>query len=184
MQLSKKLQEIVDSNSRDRQSLFDSVSGLSAAQLEYRPADGEWSIEDILHHLAISDEANFRLVSMMLKQAEEKGLPADPTPDQSVSNSLDDLKQALEQKVKAPDLVAPKSQLPAAESLARLEASRAKLNEAIERLASYDLGQLRWPHPFLGDLNLYQWLMMAGRHESRHAAQIARVKADPGFPET
>lgn len=182
MQLSKKLQEIVDSNSRDRQSLLDSVSGLSAAQLEYRPADGEWSIEDILHHLAISDEANIKLTSMMLKQAEEKKLPADPTPDESVLDSLDSLKGRLAQRVKAPDRVAPRSHLPAAESLARLEASRTKLTDAIEQLASYDLAQLSWPHPLLGDLNLYQWLMMAGRHESRHTAQIDRIKSGPEFP--
>ncbi|HKY05618.1 MAG TPA: DinB family protein [Blastocatellia bacterium] len=182
MQLSRKLQEIVDSNARDRRSLFDSVSGLSASQLGYRPSDGEWSIEDILHHLAISDEANIKLASIMLRQAEEKNLPADPTPDESVLNSLDSLKEGLAQKVKAPDRVAPRSHLPAAESLARLEASRTKLNDAIERLASYDLDQLRWPHPFLGDLNLYQWLMMAGRHESRHTAQIDRIKSAPEFP--
>src|SRR5256885_11481610 len=89
MELSKKLQEIVDAISKSRQALLDTVSGLSEAQLDYKTAEGQWSISDILHHLALTDEANAKLTSRMLKQAETFNLPPDPPPDGSELNSLD-----------------------------------------------------------------------------------------------
>ena len=33
------------------------------------------------------------------------------------------------------------------------------------------------PHPRLGTLDMYQWLVFLGRHESRHLAQIERTIA-------
>jgi hypothetical protein len=182
MQLSRKLQEVVEAVSSDREALTEAVAGLSDNQLDYKPAEGDWSISDLLHHLALSDEANVKLTGVMLKQAEEKKLPPDPSPDESVLGCLDGFTETLGAKVKAPDRVAPRSHLPAPESLARLSASREQLMKSLAQLAAYDLSLLTWPHPFLGPLNMYQWLMMAGRHERRHTAQIERIKSSPGFP--
>lgn len=182
MQLPRKLQEIIDSISSDRQALTEAVSGLSDDQLDYKPAEDQWSISDLLHHLALSDESNVKLAGMMIKQAEEKKLPEDPAPEGSVLDSLDSYTDTLRTSVKAPERVAPRSHLPAEQSLARLKASRASLIDYVEQLARYDLSQLTWPHPFLGPLNMYQWLMMAGRHESRHTAQIHKIRSAPDFP--
>lgn len=182
MQLPRKLQEIADKISGEREALFQSVSDLTEQQLDYKATDDGWSISDVLHHLALSDEANVKLASLMLKQAEEKSLPPDPAPDASMLACLDHLTEPLNTKVKAPDRVAPRSHLPAEQSIARLKASREKLMSALEQLGQYDIGQLTFPHPFLGDLNTYQWLMMAGRHESRHVAQINKIRSDAAFP--
>ena len=184
MQASRKIQEVLDQISNQRQGLLDASSGLSDAQLDYKPSEAEWSISDILHHMALTDEANAKLAANMLKQASEKTLPADPTPEGSVLASLDEFmpKLATAGRVQAPDRVAPRSHLPAAESIARLEVSRDKVVAAWERLSEYDVSGLTFPHPLLGDLNGYQWLIIAGRHESRHTDQIGRIKADPGFP--
>ena len=38
------------------------------------------------------------------------------------------------------------------------------------------------PHPFLGDLDCYQWLLFMGLHCERHVRQMEEVKADMGFP--
>lgn len=180
--LTRKLQELINQIADERRLLLEAVTALSDAQLDYRPGEGGWSISDILHHLSLSDEANVKLSSIMLKQAAEKNLPPDGSPEASVLRSLDGLNGRLNTRVKAPDRVAPRSHLPAAQSLARLNASRQKLLDVVEELSRYDLAQLSWPHPFLGDLNLYQWLIMAGKHESRHTRQIGRIKADPLFP--
>ena len=185
MQASKKIQEVLDQISTQRQGLLDASSGLSETQLDYKPSEGEWSISDILHHMALSDEANAKLAANMLKQASERTLPADATPESSVLHSLDEFmpKLATAGRVQAPDRVAPRSHLPAAESIARLGASREKVVAAWQRLSEYDVTGVTFPHPLLGDLNAYQWLIIAGRHESRHTDQIARIKADPGFPD-
>ena len=183
MQASKKLQEVLDQISNQRQGLLDASSGLSEAQLDYKPAEGEWSISDILHHMALTDEATAKLTANMLKQAVEKNLPVDPSPEASVLGSLDEFTPKIAGgKFQAPERVAPRSHIASSESIARLKTSRESVVATLEQLAAYDLTALTYPHPALGPLNGYQWLIIAGKHESRHAAQIARIKADPGFP--
>ena len=184
MALSKKTQELVDAISRFRESLLKHVSGLSEAQLSYKPEDGEWSLSDILHHLALTDEANGKLTSRALKHAAERNVPPDPTPDESVLTCLDEPAARISNvKATAPDFVRPQSHLSATESLTRLAASRERMVQAIEQLSQYDLTQLKYPHPVLGDLDMYQWILIAGGHEGRHVGQIKRIKAEAGFPQ-
>jgi len=183
MPVTKKVQELVDVVTRYRQALLDEVSALSESQLDYKPGDDQWSINDILHHLALTDEANLKLTLRALKQAEAMNLPGDPTPDESALNCLDGFMGALNNtRAQAPGFVEPQSHLPAQESIARLKASREKMVESIERLAAYDLSQLKYKHPLLGELDMYQWILIAGGHERRHTSQIGRIKAETGFP--
>lgn len=183
MPLSKKMQELVGAITHHRQSLLDSVSALSAAQLAFKPGESAWAINDILHHLALTDEANAKLAARALKHATERSLPADPTPDGSVLNCLDEaLAPIRNTRAQAPEFVTPHDHLPADDAIARLQASRARMLESVEQLGSYDLTQLKYPHPLLGELDMYQWLLIAGGHEGRHVAQIGRIKAAAGFP--
>ncbi len=180
--MTKKIQELADKISGYRETLLGSITGLSEAQINFKPAEDQWAIADILHHLALADEANVRLSGLFLKQIEEQSTPADPSADESVLDCMDKFRDNLNVKAKAPGRVAPLSHLPSEESLGRLAASRAKLIEAMNSLAAYDLSLVSFPHPLLGPLNGYQWLMIAGLHESRHAAQIERIKSSEGFP--
>jgi DinB superfamily len=184
MPVSKKIQEIVDSVTGHRQALIDSISGLSEAQLDYKPEEGKWAISDILHHLALTDEANLKLISRMVKQATALNVPPDPTPDGSEINCLAPHADTIRNtKAEAPEFVRPQSHEPAEKSLARLEESRKRFMELVEQLGRYDLTQLKYPHPLLGEMNMYQWLVIAGGHERRHAGQIERIKSQPGFPQ-
>lgn len=183
MPLTHKLQELVQSISRQREKLLNSVSGLSDAQLNYKPSESPWSICDIVHHLALTDEANAKLISNLLKRSRAENIPPDPSPDDSELHSADDVfARMAEPKFQAPDFVAPRSHLPVDESLGRLKSSRARMLEAIEQLSTLDLSKLTYPHPFAGDLTAYQWILIAGGHESRHTEQINRMKALPEFP--
>ena len=183
MTLSRKVQEIVDQISDNRETMLQSISGLSDAQLNYKPEGDPWSICDIVHHLALTDEANAKLMSNLLKRARDENVPPDPSPDSSELHSADDVfARVAEAKFQAPPFVAPQSHLPVEDSLARLKASRERVLEAIDQLASFDLSQLTHPHPFAGDLNGHQWMLLAGGHEQRHTAQIKRMKLRPDFP--
>ncbi len=183
MPVSKKLQEIQDSITEDRQVLINAVSGLSSNQLDYKRAEDQWSISDILHHLALTGEASAKLGVFMLKQAEEMNVPPDPTPDQSVLDCLDSFGQKIRgMKAQAPDRVVPRSQITVEESLAKLDQSRQEMLAEFEQLSKYDLTHLVRPHPVGGDFHMYQWLLIAGRHERRHVGQIEKIKASPDFP--
>ncbi|MFY9556696.1 MAG: DinB family protein [Blastocatellia bacterium] len=181
--MSKKVQEITDRISRGRQKLLESISNLSEAQLNDKSEGSAWSICDIVHHLALTDEANAKLMFNLLKRARAENLQPDPSPDGSELHSADEVfTRMAEPKFQAPKFVEPQSHLPVEESLARLKASRANMLEAVDQLAEYDLSQLTFPHPFAGPLNAYQWMLMAGMHEYRHTEQINRIKAQSGFP--
>ena len=183
MPLSKKVQELIGALTQHRQALLDSVAGLSEAQFAYQPDDAAWTINDILHHLALTDEANAKLTSRALKHAQERDVSADPTPDASKLNCLDEaLAPIRNTRAQAPEFVTPHDHLPVDQSLARLKDSRARMLEGVERLADYDLMQLKYPHPILGELDMYQWILIAGGHEGRHVAQIGRIKAAAGYP--
>ena len=184
MPLSKKLQELVDRIARNREKLFQSISGLSAAQFNHKSGENTWSICDVLNHVSLVDEANAKLTSNMVKRARADNLSSDPSPDASELHSMDDIFARIDSsKFQAPDFVAPHAHSSVEESLARLKTSRERMLANVEQLDGFDLSELTYPHPVAGPLNTYQWVLMAGAHENRHAEQINRMKAEPGFPE-
>ena len=184
MPLSKKLQELVDRISRQREKLLQSVSGLSDAQLNHKSDETAWSISEILNHVSLVDEANAKLTSNMVKRARADSVPSDPSPEASVIHSMDDILARMSAaKLQAPEFVAPRSPSSVDESLAKLKASRERMLANVGQLDGLDLSGLTYPHPFGEPLNTYQWVLVAGAHEFRHAEQINRIKLQSGFPE-
>lgn len=151
--------------------------------MDYRPAEDTWSVADVLHHLTLSHEATAKLMSIMLRRAREESVPRDPDPDRSVLTSIDDVVPAADEgKATAPDRVTPRSYLAPDEALARLEASRRRLQETVAELSEFDLHGVTFQHPFFGELDAYQWLLVTGWHERRHTKQIERLQASAGYP--
>lgn len=182
MPLTQKLRELVESISSDREKLLSSISGLSDAQLNHS-TDNTWSICDVLHHVALTDEANAKLTSNLLKRARAEQPPADSSPEGSELQSIDEILAVMKvSKFQAPEFVNPKSEATVEESLAKLKTSRERMLANLEQLDGLDLSGLTFPHPFAGPLNAYQWVLIAGAHEARHAAQIERMKAASNFP--
>ena len=183
MPLTHKLQELVDRISHQRAKLLESISGLSDVQLNHKSAEDAWSISDVVHHVSRTDEANAKLTSNMLKRARTEQPPRDDSPDGSEIRSMDEVFARMgAAKFQAPEFVAPHPHAPIEESLSTLRTSRERMLANVEQLDGFDLRGLTHPHPFAGPLNAYQWILMAGAHEARHAEQIERMKAQPGFP--
>ena len=183
MPSSKKLQELIDRISHQRAKLLESISGLSDAQLNHKSAEDAWSISNVVHHVSRVDEANAKLTSKMLKRALTEQLPRDDSPDSSEIRALDEVFARMgAAKFQAPEFVAPHPHAPIEESLSTLKTSRERMLANVEQLDGFDLRVLTHPHPFAGPLNAYQWILMAGAHEARHAEQINRMKALPDFP--
>jgi hypothetical protein len=139
-------------------------------------------VSDVLNHVSLTDEANAKLTSNMLKRA--SNLLRDPSPEASVIHCMDEIFVRMNAaKFQAPEFVTPHPHAPVDESLARLKASRERMLTNVDQLDGYDLSELTYPHPFAGPLNAYQWILMAGAHEARHAEQINRMKSQAGFPQ-
>jgi hypothetical protein len=181
--LSPKLKEIVEAISRDRRELVSSVEALGPEQTDFRPEPGAWSIDDVLHHLALSEEASAKLMSLLHERAVKDSIGTDPSPETSLLRSIDELVEAASgRKTRAPDRVTPLSKVEAPAALARLESARRRILESLETLSNFDGAKLTYRHPFFGELDLYQWLLVGSWHERRHARQIERIKESSGFP--
>ena len=175
--------EIFDSINETRGRLGERLSGLSPAQENFRPAPDDWSIAEIIEHLAILEERLLGLLTMMAKKAESagEGRAADDgyrfkpvSLDQIVARSR-------QEKYVAPEQVRPRGGIPVKDSLERLRQSRNGLQALRPRLETADLSGARYPHPAFGPLDAYQWLVMIGVHEDRHLRQIEALMARPEY---
>ena len=173
--LSPKLQRIAATLDEKRAALLEGVAGLSEAQLVQRPAEGQWSVGEVLDHLYRIEQSVARLFEKLVARAREKGLAADEAPDAVVTFDQ------FEARVTGRKLVAPEGMQPAAglDSTAlhqNLRDSRVRLLEAVAEAAPFDLSGLVFPHPILGRLNLYEWLLFVAYHEAHHLRQIQHIR--------
>lgn len=158
-----------------------SVTNLTKTQENFRPAPDRWTIAENVEHISTVNNGFLRLTYKLLKQAE-----ADPKPVktdlQLPSLTMTDDGKLKPGKWEAPEMVRPKGEVSAADSI---EKNRQTINDLFalkSRLEAVDLSELSWPHPILGQLSLYQWFLLLGEHEERHRLQIEAIKLSPGFP--
>jgi len=59
--------------------------------------------------------------------------------------------------------------------LAELRAARERTLAFLEETEKRDLRAYRWPHAFLGVLNVYEWIEMIAAHELRHSKQMREI---------
>jgi hypothetical protein len=69
----------------------------------------------------------------------------------------------------------PSGGLDAGAAWAALAETRRILREVLLAADGLALSDLVLPHPRLGPLNVYQWVVFVGAHEGRHAAQVREV---------
>jgi hypothetical protein len=163
------LQELAES----RKELFAVVHALPSSVREAPLPEGQWTLAQILEHLCIVEDAGGRLVSKLMKQAQEAG--SFETDSSSVLHSLDSFAIGdTSRRIEAPPQVIPTGEQSIADSIERLQAIRERLVTAVIQGSGLALGTVSHPHPLFGPLTGYQWLLVMSMHERRHVAQIQR----------
>lgn len=171
-----RLAELVDDLQRSRRALHACVAALSDAQRDAAPVGESWSVAQIVEHLAIVEGQVGRLLSNLIKEAEATG--ERETETTSVLTSLDQFGVDVPTvRIPAPDRVQPKDGLSAHDALVRLDAVRDQLLRVIPRASGLPLANVSFPHPALGPLNGYEWILLIAQHERRHTRQIEAVAA-------
>lgn len=167
--------EIMSALDETRERLYRRAESLDAARENFRAAPDGWSTAEVFEHLSIIEGQMVQLLGMLLKKAEASGgARAEGAPFAPVS--IDELaKQVSGVKLQAPEEVRLKGGVSLAESLARLRQSREALRRIAARLERVDASGARYPHPFLGPLNAYQWLLFIAGHEERHLGQVEKL---------
>ena len=154
------------------------VEPLSQRQADWKPAEREWSVGEIVHHLMIAEIATGKLTTKLTREAEAAGaavpFPSDLTdfPSLAVSPAAGE----------APPVVWPEHGKPIGDLIADMKATRERSRQSIEKLGRIDPRPLVFKHFRLGDLNLAQWWKLQAQHDALHLAQIRDVMGAPGFP--
>jgi hypothetical protein len=161
-----------------RERLLRGPRSLTPEQLDYKPAPDRWSVGEILEHLAVAE-------GRLLPRIEEvlRGSP-DPTKRSAWEGRDEALLQSVASRaprVHAPDHIQPAGRWRGEELFGQLEAVRQHTSEFAATTNS-DLRRYFYPHPVLGELDCYQWLLITGAHFERHRAQVEEVMADRNFP--
>ena len=190
--------DIYAANDTVRRRLTARVENLSEAQQNFRPAEGAWSIAEIMDHLSIIERNMVQLIGMLLKKsdgaaaainagdaggagdgdAQTAAAVAPPFQPFSLDSFVDQIRDV---KLTAPERVRPGGNVTLADALAALGRTRAEIEAMRPRLERADLGAATYPHPAFGELNTAQWLAFISEHEARHLRQIENLMAAPGF---
>ena len=172
-----RLQEVLDYAERTRLTLVDMISPLSPDQWEARAATGGWSVRDIVGHLHLVEDSSVRALFRSFRTARDGGLVKEADVE-SVLRSLDWSRLwEVVKPVQAPPFTTPSDEPTPAVLLERLRHSREGLRKWTAEADGFALASVSFPHPALGTLNLYQWVLMIGQHERRHLTQIELILA-------
>ena len=179
MELPKVIEAIWNDMQATRAQVLKEATHLSQRQADWRPAESEWSVGEIVHHLTIAETHTGKLTTKLVREAEAAGALAPYPADLA---AVDPLPPTGPEPAQAPPVVWPEHGRALPELLADMKAVRERSRTSIEKIATLDPRRLAFKHFRLGDLNIAQWWMLQAQHDGTHHQQIRDVKAAPGFP--
>lgn len=171
-------QRAIESLNSTKQVLLDAVAGVSDNQAHWRPAADRWSILEYVEHLAIADDELIALVRRCL--------------DTPAHHETEEERRERQNKIRAtpiprgvnraPEVMRPKARFASlGEAVAAFLAARERTLE-FARTTQEDLRSHFSPHPVLGPMDGYQWLVGNAHHVETHAGHIRELRSLPGFP--
>ena len=153
------------------------LTGLSDAQLNFRAAEGRWTIAEVAEHITVVESALMGMFSapMAAKTLKCEDVPriADTALILAITNRM--------QKFQAPEQVRPNGRWKTREDLlASFEKTRAATVEYVTANKA-DLRSTFVQSP-MGTIDSFQGILFLTGHSERHLLQLKEVKADPNYP--
>ncbi len=157
-----------------------SIAGLSDKQWRFKPAPDRWSVAEVSEHIAVSE-------SMILGYVQKQIVTSAATPEKRAEIRVTDqqiltLVPDRSHKAQAPEFLKPTNRWATREELIKSFEDSRKATMDYVRTTNDDLRDHFGPHPMLGTMDAYQWILLISAHSERHTKQIEEVKADPNFP--
>ena len=153
------------------------LTGLSDAQLNFRAAEGRWTIGEIAEHIIVVENA--------LRGFVDGGMKA-PVPACKDEFRIQDVAVILtitnrQQKFQAPEAVRPNGRWKTVpDLLANFDTTRKTSIDYMKNMKE-DMRSHFVPMP-LGKLDAFQSFLFMIGHSERHLAQLKEVKADANYP--
>jgi hypothetical protein len=170
-------EEVLNYLDQTRKELRAAVDSVPANARNTQPAADQWSVAQVLDHLAIVHGRVAAGVGKWIAVARGTGLGPE-TATTSVLNTIP-TERILDRsrKVQAPEAILPRTDVDAETAWTELEQAHEKLRTALLSGDGLALEQVIQPHPVLGPLNMYQWVLFNGSHEARHTLQVREIGA-------
>jgi DinB superfamily len=163
-----------------RKMFLDAVAGLTPAQWNFKASPEKWSIAECAEHIAVSESYIFGAVEKLLAgpSATPEVLEKTKGKDEAVVKMVPDRSA----KFQAPEPIKPKKlSSDPSEYVEKFKASRDAHIAYVEKTGD-SMRDKVMPHPAMGPLDAYQWLLLVSAHCERHTLQILEVKAAAGYP--
>lgn len=174
-----RIEELLEHLDETRAALTDAVAHVAPMHRGARPVSGGWSAGEVLDHVHRVESSYTRLLTKRVGDARARG-HEDETETSSILGTVDSrMLTDRSRRIEAPGLVVPREGATVEEGLAALEGSRAALRAALVDASGLALGTITHQHPFFGTLNMYQWGVVLGFHDLRHAEQIRELAGGP-----
>lgn len=153
------------------------LTGISDAQLNFRSAEGRWTIAEIAEHITVVENALF---GGLTAPGAAKPLKCEDVP-RIADTALVLAITNRSQKFTAPEQVRPNGRWKTREDLiANFEKTRAATVEYVKANKA-DLRGTFVQSP-MGTIDSFQAILFISGHGDRHLAQLKEVKADPKYP--
>jgi hypothetical protein len=146
------------------------IEGMEKNDLE-RKVGNEWSISQLLKHMALSELGSIKVVKSLIKKSDT---PLPPYPEDESSVEFKSPKQPPG-KLICPKVVTPPDTVSSDGLLTELSQLRESTREALKLLSTVDPTSRTMEHPFFGECNMYEWFSFLVDHERVHQRQIGEV---------
>ncbi len=148
--------------------LSNTINALDPDLFQQRPAENEWSVAEVVHHLCLVEE---RVLTEL-----ERGLQRPPVKVGLFKKLLPMRIVAFRfLRVRAPKAVEPLNPLRKDESMRSYNRTRAQLKQFCATHARSALKKTSLHHPVFGDIDGVAALDMVAYHEQRHYKQIREI---------
>jgi hypothetical protein len=150
------------------QKLVDCVGALEPDLYARSPADGEWSVGEIVHHLCLVEARVFKELERAIAQPPRRvAFLKRLIPTSIVSTRLI--------RVKAPKAMNPVDAPPRETAIETFNATRNSLKTLCTAHGEERFRNLVFKHPVLGEIDGLATVSFIGHHEARHYKQIREV---------
>jgi hypothetical protein len=174
------MEEVFDAKARALTALEARTGELVEVQGHFHPAEGRWSVSEVLEHLLLVETQLLRMISALLKKAEASGVR--PTKESFTVDVDALLERSSREKYVTREGYQPSGTMSISTAVDGLKGIQEDLQKLRPRLLAADPTQSRFPHWIFGPLDLAQWLAFLTLHEERHLRQIESLMEEADFP--
>jgi hypothetical protein len=165
------LQPIREKLARAQTAFFRAADAIPAAKWDNCPGLNEWSAAELVAHLVVVERGVVTNVDRLTQKA-----PI-PVPFPKRMHLPMWLVEARVIRRKSPVPLDPSLMAEKETMLGGLRRVRERTLAFISETERRDLSVYCWRHPFLGMLNIYEWMEMIAAHQLRHTKQIREIEA-------